>query len=421
MLTVILSLIYSSVLLYCLVSISRNYRNYLSAQHIFLSFIIKIIFGIAYGYIFLKFYNGDDTWNYHRLSVAEYHVLLENPVKFFSNIFDTTPGNTGISAIYDTKYSFWNNLEEDLFIRMLAIFNLFSFGHYYVNVILFCFIVYLGNLLLFRLFIKYYPASSFLLKIYILYVPAIVFWLSGIRKDGILFVALALTLFYFDKIVNKDKKMLKNAGFFFTALAILWLLRNFLVMCLLPALLAWSITKRFKAPATLTFLFTYVFSLIIFFNLSRLPGLPDLAQEVANRQYGFFSLQGKTRLPLDSLYGTPSSYLHVLPQALNHSFFRPYLNESKGLLQLFSALDALLFFALFLGAVFFRKPRWQSALSDPLVLGCLFTSFFGYLIIGYIVPFPGAAVRYKIIFELLFLCVFAVNTESKWIEKRLHI
>lgn len=408
MISFLLVILYTSFFVAGFLEISRSYRNYISAQQVTISFITKVVFGMAYGFLFLKFYNGDDTWQYHNLSVIEYKQLLHHPLNFFSDIRIKANGVSSIGAIFDTQNSLWNKLDDILFIKMLVIFNIFSFGHYYVNVVLFCGLVYFGHLLLFRQFTRYFPKSSFLLTISIFYLPMVIFWLSGIRKEGLLFLALAWVLYYFDRLLRKEENLIKNIFFVSAGLIILLLMRNFMLLCLAPSLLAWFLCYRFRRKAMVIFAVVYLFSVGIFFLSGKIPGLPDLAMKVAQRQHDFLGLTANTRLPLDSLTGTASSYFEVLPQAVNHAFVRPYITESRGVLQLLSSINILVFFAIFIVAIIFRRPDWKAVLNQPLVLTCLFTAVFGYLVIGYTVPFPGAFVRYKAIFELIFLSSFVV-------------
>lgn len=408
MLSSLLIILYTTLLIFFLLRLSRNFRHHLSARQVTISFIIKILFGIAYGFIFFKFYHGDDTWRYFESSQDEYQKLLHHPFQFLRDVFMETSGSTSLEAVYDTRNSYWNNISEVLFIKMLAVFNVFSFGNYYVNVVFFCFVGYIGNLLLFRLLVHHFPNASPWLLIVIFYIPVIVFWLSGIRKDGLLFLALTMVLFYFDRIIRREKNTIKNILFFLSGLIGLYLIRNLMLMCITPSLFAWFLNRTFRINAILSFSGVTILAIFLFFASGSIRGLPDLPQKVANRQYDFFNLKANTRLPLDSLKTSPSSYLQVLPQALNHTFLRPYLPESKGILQVISALDVLFFFIVMIWALVFQDKNTQNIFHNSLILSCICTALFGYILIGYTVPFPGAIVRYKVIFELLFLCVFAV-------------
>lgn len=405
MLAFLLFILYTIIAVSVLNRFTRNYRNYLSKRQLTTSFILKIAFGVVYGIVFLHFYNGDDTWLYHWKALEAAKKIQQHPAQFFHFIYPDAEHTA--ESVFSTNHSFWNDLITECYLRLLMLFNLLSFGNYYVNVVLFGALVFTGHLLLYRLFIRRFPESSHFLFIVVFLLPVILFWLSGVRKDGILFLGVSLALYYFDRLLA-EKMRAKNLLLFVTGLVVVFLLRNFMLLCLLPAFAAWWLHSRFRVNAPLAFTALYLLAIFCFFLTSHLDGIPDLPEKVAQRQYSFMKLQGNTRLPLDSLKATPAAYISVLPQAINHSFLRPYVTENKSPLHLASALDNLLFLGVVLLVIGFPRKDINAALKDPLLLTCLFSSLAGYIFIGYIVPFPGAIVRYKVIFELLFLCSFAV-------------
>jgi hypothetical protein len=61
--------------------------------------------------------------------------------------------------------------------------------------------------------------------------------------------------------------------------------------------------------------------------------------------------------------------------------------------------------------------QWREALKKPLNLFSLTFGIIFYIFIGYVIPFPGAIVRYKAIPELLLLCVLAICTNWRFLPK----
>ena len=423
MLSILLIILYTSLLTFFLRKLTRRDRNSLSVAQVTTGFVVKILVGMLYGYLFMRFYHGDDTWEYHHESLVEYDKLLHHPLQFISDTFTQTGGNLSLSAAASTDNSFWSNFEEVLFIRMLALFNVLSFGNYYVNVVFFCFIAYLGNLLFYRLLTSYFPRSSFWLYLTIFFYPAVLFWLSGIRKEGLLFLGLAAALYYFDKIVLHHKLTLKNGLLFGAAIVFTALIRNQVVLCLAPVLLAVFLHQRFKISIWTAIAGVYTVSIFLFFKSDLVPHFPNLAQKVTERQHSFLGLEGKTRVALDSLDGSARSFAKVLPQALNHMFLRPYFTQSPSALHLASAVDIYLFFAVVAVVIIFPVPAMGTALRNPVILICLLTALASYVLIGMVVPFPGAFVRYKSIFEILFVSCFAVlcrTPASFTLQKKLY-
>jgi hypothetical protein len=97
-----------------------------------------------------------------------------------------------------------------------------------------------------------------------------------------------------------------------------------------------------------------------------------------------------------------SSYIQQFPIAINHSFFRPYFTETTGILSIISAIESyLLITIIVIAVIFFRNSI--AILNQPFTLLLVSFAFINYLLIGYTVPFSGAVVRYRVVFELFLL------------------
>ncbi|HQU56393.1 MAG TPA: hypothetical protein PLG88_03135, partial [Chitinophagaceae bacterium] len=114
----------------------------LSKAQLIIIFLLKIIAGIFYGWIGI--YYGtmaqmQDTWSYHLSSIHEYHLLFSDPQQYLSNLF-YDPYHSGVDTIFASSQSYWNDLKGNLFIKILSVFDIFSLGHYYINIIFYSFI-----------------------------------------------------------------------------------------------------------------------------------------------------------------------------------------------------------------------------------------------------------------------------------------
>src|SRR5688572_5382571 len=78
----------------------RNKKIALSPFEVTIVFSCKVLLGCLYGYLFLKYYGGDDTWLLHTGSIQEYHKLMNQPLQWFAD-FDLTASfrrNTDFAA-----------------------------------------------------------------------------------------------------------------------------------------------------------------------------------------------------------------------------------------------------------------------------------------------------------------------------------
>lgn len=375
-------------------------------------FVLKVGLGCLYGYVFLQYYGGDDTWMYHRQSQEETEFLKRDPLHFLHSLVDPTSYSRYMMTTY------WQEIEYAFLIKLLAILNVFSGGHYYVNVVLFSMISFWGGYFYYRFFSKLFPAKEKLfLIIFFLFVP-LVFWTSGIRKDALIFLSSGLFFYCLLRFFQSGKKWF----LLYTGLAVLLLFlnRSFVALSIIPAAIAWSISDFRRIKPLRSFFFVYSLSLVLFF-LSSATGPVNLPEAFVKRQADFQALKGGSYVELDNLEPHPLSFIRTLPQALNHVFLRPVPGEQPGALSLFSGVET--YFVLLILILSFLVPSKENnpIFGSAPLLALLFFAFSNYLFIGYTIPFLGAIVRYRIIFESLLLAVAASRVDwQKLLPKTLY-
>lgn len=170
---------------------------------------------------------------------------------------------------------------------------------------------------------------------------------------------------------------------------------------LLIGIIAFIISVRFRFSPFKTFLITYVTATILFFA-SAIPQGGGLPAVTATRQEEFLALKG-TRFPLDRLDPSIWSFLNVLPQSFINTFLRPFPGEAKGALQLLASAEIIIFWAILLWVIINRNEYWKLRLNNPVILLLLFVGTSVYISVGYIVPFPGAIIRYKAAAEIMII------------------
>ena len=399
-------LFYYLLLGFLLYRILRKKEFSLSVTEVALTFGFKAGMACLYGYIFLKFYGGDDTWVFHRMGLMEYEKLIHDPAQFFIDLLPVSAIQGADS--FSQALGFYNmDLEYRSFYKILGISNIFSRGNYYINAVFFSFVTFWGHYWLFKLLSREMPSKRKLLLLLIFFFPPVVFWLSGIRTDGLLLFFLSLSLLHFSNWI-KNRKRSSLVYFLLSMLGVL-VYRNVLLMLMAPALMAWFLVARYQTKPFLTFFSAYGIAALLFFGTLLLSPTKNLPAVVASRQHEFLALTGNTRFRLDSLEASVGSYMKVLPQAANNTFLRPYFWEAKGVLQLITAAGILFFWILVIVVIVRNDQPWSVFFQNPLHLFLVFFAISLYLFVGYTVPFPGAIVRYKSIPELLLLSVMVLN------------
>ena len=359
-------------------------------------FLLKIFAGIAIGWIAIHIYGpGNDYWDTNDFAREEYQLLFSNPGKYLTNLFIPDGYSEGYGSLFSSYNSFWNDLEGNIVIKLVSVFNIFSRGDYYINSLFFNFIIFFGHVILYRLFIKMFPGKNLLVIIGCFLLPSTLYFSSGIHKDGLVFLMLAVLLYSVYQSILKDRFNIRSVLLIIVSLAFLFLMRNFIFLAALPALFAWILAAKTKWPAIPVFAAVYLLCGLLAFNVDVVTPKIKPLETISAKQTAYLKLKkAATQIELTPLQPTFKSFASNAPQALNHSFLRPYVWELpvKSILPL--SIELLMYQFLILLLIFFRRKDFDAAQQRFLLFACFFiVSVF--LIIGYIVPNLGSLVRYR--------------------------
>jgi len=364
-------------------------------------FLLRIIASLVGGYFNLYYSHFPDPLFFHKEGIAEYHLLFTNPKEYFINIFQDSRGND-YSRFLDTSNSFWNDTKSNLIIKLLSIFDIFSGKNFFINSLFYNFVVFFGVVALYKVFIKIFPYSSYQLIACIFIFPSALFFTSMIHRDGLTLLSLAMVVYHLFFLLN-DHFSIKRLLYILFFLLMILLLRNFVFIALVPALIAWIIAQYKRKHAFVSFLSIYVIIAILFFCSGYISEKTNLPKYVSERQLAFVEIakEGASTITINPLYPNFASFLKNMPQAFNHALMRPYISEIKSALYIPVVLEILLFEILFILFLFYRKKNIS---FHPFLYFCLFFGLTMFLIIGYTVPIIGAIVRYRSIY-FIFLMV----------------
>lgn len=384
-------------------------RSGLSKSQLIILFLLKIIAGIFYGWIGI-YYGGLaqmwDTWNFHSNSVQEYHLLFNDPQEYFTNLF-RDPYESGISKFLDTTDSYWNDLKGNVFIKILSVFNLLSLGNYYINVIFLSFITLFGPIALYRVMTDVFTNRKIAILIATFLVPSFLYWTSGTHKEGLIFTGIALMIYCIYFGLKEKKFGLKRLITFLAGFLLILTLRNFLVIIIIPAIIAFILASRWPRYGLAIFSSAYLFFGVLFFTSKFINPKFDFPQAVVNKQKEFIALKGATSVPIKQLEPTAISFLQNMPQAITLSAARPYPGDVHHILSLAAALEIDFLLLLFVLFLIFHK---NGVVSKNFLYFCLFFSFSVLLAIGFSVNNLGAIVRYRsVILPLLVIPMVALT------------
>ncbi|MEP6701058.1 MAG: hypothetical protein ABJA85_07075, partial [Bacteroidota bacterium] len=269
-------------------------RTGLSKPQLIIILLLKIMAGIFYGWIGL-YYGGlaqmQDTWGFHTSSIQEYHLLFNNPHEYFTNLFND-PYESGVYKFFDSTDSYWNDLKGNLIIKILSVFNIFSFGHYYVNVIFYCFITLFGTIAIYKVMTDVFPEKKNTVLLATFLVPSFLYWTSGIHKEGLIFTGISLVVYCIYFVLKEKRWGFKRIVGLIVGLLLLLSLRNFLLVIIIPAILAWVLTNKRPKYGLAIFGTLYLLFGVLFFTAKYINHRLDFPQAVVNKQQEFIQLKG---------------------------------------------------------------------------------------------------------------------------------
>ncbi len=379
----------------------------LTKAQLIIFFLLKVMAGIFYGWIGVYYWQMAqmvDTWSYHYESLQESALLRNDPITFFTSLFRNTYEG-GYTNFLVSKNSWWNDLKGTFFIKLLAIFNLLSFGNYFINIIFYSFLTMFGPVAIYRVMRSVFPVRRLSILIATFLVPSFIYWTSGLHKDGLIFVGLGLVVYHFYFGLKEEKFRFYRLPLIALGLALILAMRNFLLLPLLPCLVAWWLAKRLTVKPVIVFAGVLFLSMVIFFTAGYVHPKFNFPEAVVIKQQEFFKLGGKSAVRVDSLRPGLGSFIQNAPGAFSITTIRPYPADVRHLLSLAAAVEINLILLLVLLFVFYRRVQLE---PSPFLLFCLCFSFATLMMIGYSVNVLGAIVRYRsIVFPFLVVPIVA--------------
>ncbi|MGI8950266.1 MAG: hypothetical protein ACR2FN_01645 [Chitinophagaceae bacterium] len=390
----------------------------LNSQLLIGLFVIKIAAGLFYGWFYAlpAYISGSDTWRYFNESKSETDWLLKNPVAFIKDLFYYGYQQSG--NLFSGENSYWNDLKTNVIIKLMAIFNVLSFKNYYVNVVFFNFLFFFGPVAFFRMMNNLYPQKKLLFICSIFLLPSFLFWCSGAHKDGFIFSAIALSVYYFYLQIQQKKIRLKYCLMIVLCFILIFILRNFILVLLIPAFAAWFFAERYPQKKWRVFSTFYLASIILFFLSGYFFSSVNCLQYVVNKQQEFKALSGNSQIAVPQLQSTFQSFIYFFPTAIDIAFFRPHITEIKTLSYLPAAAENILLFVIILISIVYRN---KNIFFSPTLLFCLFFSLSILLLCGYTVTFSGAIVRYKSIVLPFLITPFVAMIDNARLKKFFHL
>lgn len=403
-------LVYFFLLLLLITKLSFVKKSGLTTRWTVALFSAKIITGIVatwYGYT-----GSGDLYASHLNSIQETAILKTNPLQFFTSLLQS--GYSDYGGLYST-HSFWNDLRYVFMDKLLAILNLLPFSTIYINVLVYNAVIFLAHVTLYRVFISVWPEKKWQVIAGCFLMPGSLFFLSTVNKDSMFFLAVSMVMYALYLMPDIRNIRVKPVLLLLSGVALMFIIRNFFMLAALPALFSFYIYPVIKTKPV------YVYSIVLSIVVVTIFTSPEIMTLISNRQKDFLLLgYAKSLVAVPELEPHFRSFFAYLPHCINIVFLQPFAWHAYNLFYLLSGLEMMFFQLVLITATVYVFKNKSKKLFHPLVLFGVFFSITAFIIIGYTIPFLGAAIRYKSAFiPLLLTPLLCMLPVEKFITDRL--
>lgn len=359
----------------------------------------------------------------HNIIAYRYYPAHGDIWFYFEKGFQTRHRLRSEFDLFLSDNSTWTYISHNAISFIQVILDFFSFDNLYINTLLFSFPVFLGNTALYRLFRRRFPADP-LTALLVFLLPSTLFWTACIHREGALYMLLGFLLYWLDRLFTPPSLPGAPSPFgrpslaagdarktiFYAAAAFLLIayFRASVALTLIPALIAWRLAE---SPLPRWWLWVLAGSVLVIALLLATPCLSFLTAQ----QRSFLILEGHSRLPLPALDGSWTSLWQTLPVAIRNGLFEPLPGSGGQRIYTAFSVETFLIWGIIALAIVHRlltRNRPSPSAETPFSLCCLVFAGLSLLLIGTLVPFAGAIVRYRSIYLPFLLAPFLHSLRS---------
>ncbi len=405
-------------------------------------FAIKVIAGIGLTLVYTYYYSDRSTadiYKYFDDAQIIASTLPEHP-KLYAELITGINDNDPRLEVYVKQMKNWSaHSDQWLSYTQTRNFNIFnsnriitrfnalllpiSLGNMYTHVLFMCFLSLCGLTALFRLLLSHIREKQLPLFIVIFIWPSVLFWCSGVLKDGLIISALYFLLYI---VLNRDKIFQRKVVYILaiaSLIAILLITKYYVVLALIPAIIGMSIQglrQSIKPLHAHSLAFSLCFIMMIGSSVVGFsPNGIDIIQ--AKREEALKAAilgDAKHYLFVDNLENSAFGFIRKIPEAAANGLFRPFLWETgNSPFIALTALENLVLMLLIIGVIAFPDKK---QFNDSKVWILISFVICLALIIGFTTPISGGIVRYKTAFIPAFCSALVMLIDFSKLGDRIH-
>lgn len=381
------------------------------------AFILRMVGSIGYSLLIQYYYGYGDSFGFY-LGGNVIRDMIQQDFTAVKYLFYPAKDIVAAAKIMgfgdDIPVSMPND-SNAFVMKLSAVLSFFTFNKYLLISICFGFFSFIGIWKLFYVFYRLNQGKNVkLIAFFVLFLPTLWFWGSGLLKEPICVGALGLIIYLFYKNFIEKKFLILDILAMLIMLLILTVVKSYITILLLVCFFVILIYKAIAKIRILIFRIIVIALLLfaLFTTLVTIDVSPYIQYVVDNSfsqiklmQQSYQNLQeqddvGSKGTFLVEMDASPGSILTNAPAVIATCLFRPFVWESRKVIIFFASLEALLTLVATLYVFIKTKVYYffKYAFGNPFLFFCFIFSILFALVIGYTTFNFGTMIRYKIIF-----------------------
>jgi hypothetical protein len=368
-------------------------------------FILKFLAGIALYLVYARFYGNrmsGDIFKYFDDGNIIYSALRQNPADYFRMLSGIGSDSPHLMQYYDTCH-FWikefnYGLVNDnrIVIRFNALVRLISMGNIHIHTLIMSFLSFTGLWFIFKLFESDFKDKKWGLLLAVFFFPSVLFWTSGLLKEGILIFAFGMLLYFWNHLFETNKRA-KPLLFIALSIFILIFSKFYVLLAAAPGLLLLLVAhKRKNRKVIIHFIWVHILVFLLFWFSEPIFGF-NLPEILADKQNDFINFvnslnQAGSKIAMDKLDSSFWSFAKAAPLAFFTTLCRPSIFEMHNLTSAMAAFENLIIVLLIIFTVFYFNRKH---ISNPKLWFSISFAVILFTLSGLSTPILGALVRYK--------------------------
>lgn len=347
------------------------------------------------GLIYFFYYTSGDTLTYHHAIKNILETFSGSISDYLAFLFD------GPDVILKARFPILNEPRSAFFIRLISVLYLTTFSSYWLTSLYLSLLSFMGAWLLANSLIRYNPNLKLPAITGLLYMPTFVFWSSGILKESVAFLCIAMLGSYLLSYLTNRGIAIWKILLALIYLYILWKIKYYyaavMILCFGPVLVYYTLKYHFSEKLYYRYIIigsvAAVVTVLVFSHPNFHPA------RICSILYDNHELLLKRSVPGHAIDFIPAeepalNFLINIPVSLFGGLFMPLIWQASNYLMVLTGIVNTVLLVCFLGKVA-RPVALDFRAWSPEEIALAFYMLFLAVLLAYSSPNFGTLERYK--------------------------